>query len=95
MDSRAQTITWHLLVGVAFLATSYTACRYKVFERKKQIKSWLDNELPRLLRKHQSTVSMYLAKAKSLQSQSSLKILAAYYGKKSNIKDFVDAKIYA
>ena len=48
-----------------------------------------------MLRRHQSTVSMFYQKAKTSQSQNPLKILAAYYGRKSAIKDFVNDKIRA
>jgi len=38
---------------------------------------------------------MFYQKAKTSQSQNPLKILAAYYGRKSAIKDFVNDKIRA
>ena len=43
--------------------------------------------------KHASTVTMISKKAKLLQKESKLKIIAAYYGKKSAIKDWLDTKV--
>ena len=68
---------------------------WKKFVNEKNLKNWNENELPRMLRRHQSTVSMFYQKAKTSQSQNPLKILAAYYGRKSAIKDFVNDKIRA